>query len=155
VFAFWRVPGLNRGVTMDAMTSHVDFYPTLCELLNVDKPDWLHGSSLVTLLKGDAESVRDAIFGQINYHAAYQPERCVRTNRYNYIRRFNHCTRRALSNCDASESKTLLLDHGWDDETISEEVLYDVILDPGETVFRELTLAECPHGWKRGVGYYR
>lgn len=134
VFAFWRAPGLNGGRVVDAMTSHVDFYPTLCELLGIDAPDWLQGQSLISVLKGDEESVHDAVYGQINYHAAYQPERCVRTGRYKYIRRYNSRNRRVLANCDESQSKTLLMEHGWADEWIEEEELYDVILDPLEKV---------------------
>jgi arylsulfatase A-like enzyme len=134
VFGFWRVPGLDGGRTVDALTSHVDFYPTLCDVLGVARPDWLQGISLLPLLQGDCASVRDAVYGQINYHAAYQPERCVRTDRYKYIRRFNHRNRRVLSNCDDSESKALLMAHGWGDAEIREEVLYDIVLDPAEKV---------------------
>ena len=38
------------------------------------------------LLEGRQEKVRDEIFAEINFHTSYEPVRCVRTERYKYIR---------------------------------------------------------------------
>lgn len=133
VFAIWRGPGgFAGGKTIDALTSHVDFAPTLFDALGIEPPGGYQGVSLLPLVTGERERVRDAVFGEINYHAAYQPERCVRTERWKYVRRFNHRTRRVLPNCDESPSKSLLLDHGWGDQPVAEEELFDTALDPEE-----------------------
>lgn len=44
-------PGYQRGVASAAPVSHVDIFPTLAELCNVDAPDGLQGQSLVPILK--------------------------------------------------------------------------------------------------------
>ena len=57
--------------------------------------------------------VNDAIFGEITFHAAYEPQRAIRTRRYKYIRRFdNGHAGPVLPNIDDSPSKDLLLAHG-------------------------------------------
>ncbi len=85
------------------------------------------------LIRGETEEVREEIFAEVNYHAAYEPQRCVRTERWKYIRRFGNRRRVVLPNCDDSPSKTVWLNHGWADMEYAEEELYDVIFDPGET----------------------
>ena len=84
------------------------------------------------ILRGEAQEVRDAIYAEVNYHAAYEPMRCVRTKRWSYIRRFDHGAHPILPNCDDSPSKTLWLDHGWNELPPLEEVLYDLVFDPNE-----------------------
>jgi len=133
VVSIWRGPGgFTGGHVIDALTSHVDFAPTLCQTIGVEPPDWYQGTSLLPLVKGEQSQVRDTVYAQINYHAAYQPERCVRTERWKYIRRFNHRNRRILPNCDDSPAKTLLMEHGWATQTLAEQELYDLMLDPNE-----------------------
>ncbi len=133
VLSIWRGPGgCEGGRVIDGLVSHVDFLQTICEIVGIDPPDGCQGVSLTPLIRGEKDTVRDAIFGQINYHAAYQPERCVRTERYKYIRRFDHRTRRVMANCDDSPSKTLWVEHGWGDLPMAEECLFDVVLDPIE-----------------------
>ena len=52
----------------------------------------------------------DAVFAEITFHAAYEPQRAVRTKRYKYIRRFdNGHEGPVLANIDDSPSKTYLL----------------------------------------------
>ena len=132
VFSIWRGPsGFTGGQITDALVSQVDFFPTICEVANVTPPEGLQGVSLTPLVNGK-EKVRDHIFGEINYHAAYEPQRCVRDQRHKYVRRYDYRTRRVLPNCDPSPSKQMMLDHGWADVPIFEEALYDVVLDPHE-----------------------
>ena len=51
---FWQWPGrLGEGVDIDALTAHLDFYPTFCELAGVKLPEEmqpLDGRSLIPLL---------------------------------------------------------------------------------------------------------
>ncbi len=135
VFSIWRGPGgFTGGTVTDALVSHVDYFPTICDVAGVEKPDGLQGVSLMPLTMDPCANVRDYIFGEVNYHAAYEPMRCVRDTRYKYIRRYDSRTRRVMPNCDPSPSKAMMVDHGWRDEPIPEEALYDTVLDPHERV---------------------
>ncbi len=72
------------GKVCDAMVSHLDLYPTLCEAAGVPLPGPVEGRSLFPLLEGSEEKLHDAIFSEINYHAAPEPARRVRTQRWKY-----------------------------------------------------------------------
>jgi arylsulfatase A-like enzyme len=125
-----RLPGVfDGGRVVDAMTSHLDMFPTVCELAGVAAPAWLRGRSLVGI---DGE-IHDALFFEVNYHAAYEPMRAVRTKRWKYIRRFTERARPVLANCDDSPSKSVWLEHGWPDRPVPTEALYDLVFDPNET----------------------
>ncbi|MFQ6097649.1 MAG: sulfatase [Armatimonadota bacterium] len=125
--------GFTGGEVCDAMVSQIDLFPTICELLDVAPPDWFQGTSLMPLIRGEAQEVNEEIFGEVTYHAAYEPQRCVRTRRYKYIRRFDERDRPVLPNCDDSPSKDVWLRHGWRDRPIPAEQLYDIVFDPHET----------------------
>lgn len=134
VMLMMRGPGgFDGGKVCDAMISHIDIYPTLCDLLGIDRPEWLEGESLLPLVRGEAEEIHDELFSEVTYHAAYEPMRAVRTRRYKYIRRYDDRDRPVLPNCDNSPSKDLLLEHGWADRPPQAEQLYDLIFDPNES----------------------
>lgn len=61
-----RVPWLSSPRSSDALTSHVDLLPTLCELLGVDTPRDVDGRSLGPLLAGGTSAVREYLFSE--YH---------------------------------------------------------------------------------------
>ena len=124
--------GFTGGKASDALVSHIDLFPTVCELAGVERPEWLQGESLLPLANGEAEEVRESIFAEKTYHVAYEPERCVRTHRWKYIRRFGERTRPVLPNTDDGPSKELLLSYGWGEREIPAEQLYDLVLDPNE-----------------------
>jgi len=133
VMMLMRGPGgFTGGKVIDAPVSHLDVYPTLCELAGVEAPDWLQGSSLMPLVRGEAERLHEAIFAETTYHAAYQPHRAARTERWKYIRRFDDYEHPVLANCDESASKDLLVEAGWGDQIVPVEQLYDLVLDPAE-----------------------
>ena len=47
------------GRVLDALVSHIDIYPTVCEYLGVERPPFLQGVSLMPLLRGEtAERAR-------------------------------------------------------------------------------------------------
>ena len=83
-------------------------------------------------MRGEQTAIRDAIFAEMTWHAAYEPQRAVRTERFKYIRRFGDRDRPVLCNCDDSPSKTLLLERGWADRRVPVEQLYDLTFDPNE-----------------------
>ena len=123
--------GFVGGRCLDGLVSHIDLYPTLCDLLEIPHPDWLQGVSLLPLLHGQ-KPLRNEIFAEINYHAAYEPARALRTDRYKYIRRWNLQAHPILPNCDDSISKYLLCQAGWSEQPQPPEELYDLMLDPVE-----------------------
>ena len=128
-----RGPEIFRGGKVcDAMVSHLDVFPTLCDWLKIQPPAWLEGQSLVGVLGGKDKEIHDEVFAEVNYHASYEPQRAVRTQRYKYIKRFGGRTAPVLPNCDDSPSKTVWLEHGWRDRGQPVEELYDLIFDPGE-----------------------
>jgi len=55
-------PGYRTGRHTAALTEHVDIYPTLCDLLDLPKPDFLEGTSLVPLLEDPARPWKKAVF---------------------------------------------------------------------------------------------
>ncbi len=133
VMLIMRGPGgFEGGRVVDSMVGHIDIFPTLCELLGIEPPPWLQGVSLMPLIRGDAESVRDEIFTEVNYHAAYEPMRAIRTPRWKYIRRYDDRQAPVLPNCDDSLSKSLWLEHGWAQMAPEPEMLFDLIFDPNE-----------------------
>lgn len=127
-----RGPGFTGGKVIDAPVSHLDVYPTLCDLSGAPRPDWLQGTSLMPLVRGETDSLHDAIFAETTYHAAYQPHRAIRTERWKYIRRFDEYPHPVLANCDDSDTKDLLVKAGWGKQVVPEEQLYDLVLDPQE-----------------------
>ncbi len=132
--------GFTGGRVNDALVSHLDVYPTLCDLAGIEKPDFLQGHSLLPLVNGEVSSLRKELYAEMTWHAAYEPQRAVRTRRYKYIRRFGSRRTPVLANCDDSPSKTLLLEHGWAERTVPFEQLYDLLYDPNEAA----NLAEDP-----------
>lgn len=120
------------GAVVDGLVSHLDLFPTVCALLGIEPPGWLQGAALLPLVRGEAPEVRDAIFAEVNYHAAYEPMRAVRTRRWKYIRRYDDRERVVLPNCDNSPSKALWVDHGWQQRPRPQELLFDLMFDPHE-----------------------
>lgn len=120
------------GKVLNAMVSQMDLFPTLCDLLNIEHPGWLEGKSLLPLVRGEVPEVHEAIFAEVNYHASYEPKRAARTSRWNYVRRFGGREHPVLPNCDDGLSKDVWLKHGWKDQVVAEEQLYDTVFDPEE-----------------------
>ena len=124
--------GFTGGKVIDSMTSHLDIFPTICDLLQIEQPHWLRGKSLLPLVRGDIEELHEELFFEVNYHAAYEPMRAARTTRWKYIKRYDGRIRPVLPNCDDSESKSVLLEHGWRERIVPEELLFDLVFDPNE-----------------------
>jgi len=128
-----RYPGNPAaGCAADALVSHIDIFPTLCDLCGLDKPAWLAGVSLTDVLEGKKEQVNDAIYSEVTYHASYEPMRCIRTQRYKLIRRFDYHAGYVPSNTDNGQSKRFLLDAGIMGRPLRREMLFDLYLDPME-----------------------
>ena len=124
--------GFSGGKVIDAMVTHLDIFPTLCELAGVPLKPWLQGSSLLPLLEAPGRALHQEIFAGATWHAAYEPQRAARTLRWKYIRRFGDRDLPVLANCDDSPSKDVLLRHGWGERRLPREQLYDLVFDPNE-----------------------
>ena len=128
-----RGPGFTGGRALDALVSHLDIFPTVCEAAGAPPPPWLAGHSLLPLVAGEEEpGIRSAVFSELTYHAAYEPQRAIRTERYKYIRRFDDYPYPVLPNCDDSPSKNAYLERGWATRPVARESLHDLFFNPGE-----------------------
>lgn len=133
VMLLMRGPGgFTGGRVIESMVSQLDLYPTLCELAGVELPTFLQGTSLLPLIRGEVDAIRGEVFTEMTFHAAYEPLRAVRTDRWKYIKRFHDYDRPVLANCDDSATKDLLVEGGWREQEVPAEQLYDLILDPNE-----------------------
>ena len=124
--------GFSGGQALDALVSQVDIYPTVCALAGIERPAFLQGHSLLPAVRGEKAAVRDAVFAEVNFHAAYEPQRMARTARYKYIRRYDGRPTAAMANCDDSLSKSYMLENGWRQRAAEPERLYDLVFDPHE-----------------------
>ncbi|MGH9344450.1 MAG: sulfatase family protein [Terriglobia bacterium] len=124
--------GFTGGKVCDSMISQLDLFPTICELLTISPPAWLQGRSFLPVLRGEHSEIDDAVFAEVNYHAAYEPKRAVRTKRWKYIRHYGGYHHPVLPNCDDSPTKSYWAKNGWALQTVAPEALYDLIFDPNE-----------------------
>jgi arylsulfatase A-like enzyme len=133
VMLIMRGPGeFAGGKCIDGMVSHVDVFPTLCDYLGIDRPAWLEGQSVLPMVRGETDRVREELFAEVTYHASYEPMRAVRTDRYKYIRRYDTRDKPVLPNCDPSISKDLMIEQGWGGQPRYPEMLFDLMFDPNE-----------------------
>lgn len=93
-----RVPLLIRypklieaGSLHDAMVLNIDIAPTVLDLAGVPVPDWMHGRSMVPLLRGESVEWReDWLYEYYEFPGwhSVRKHRGVRTERYKYIHYF-------------------------------------------------------------------
>ncbi|NLF38970.1 sulfatase [bacterium] len=135
VYLIMRGPGgFSGGAVTDAMVSHIDLFPTVCETAGIARPPWLQGKSIMPLIRGETAEINDAVYGDVTYHAAYEPQRCIRTRRWKLIKRFHQAWQKpVLPNCDKGASKQVWIDHGWADMPVPPVQVYDLVFDPNET----------------------
>lgn len=133
VMLMMRGPGgFSGGKVCDALVSQMDLFPTLCETLDIAAPPWLEGRSLMPLIRGEKAEINDQLFAEVNYHAAYEPKRGVRTKRWSYMRNYDERRRPVLPNCDDGLSKDVWLEAGWRNRPVPQELLFDLTFDPEE-----------------------
>lgn len=132
-----RYPGNpSAGKAVDALVSQLDVYPTLCELAGVPAPAGLQGHSLVPVMEDGVEQVRSEVFSEVSYHAGYDPQRSVRTERYKLIRLYHDHNRPVPVNIDDGPTKSFMIEAGLLNERRDKEMLFDLYLDPVERVNR-------------------
>ncbi len=84
----WPGEGIGEGRIVPDLVSNIDVLPTLLETAGVPVPEGVQGRSFLPLLRREPQEVRDAIFAEKTFHSYYDPKRCVRTQRFKYIRNF-------------------------------------------------------------------
>ena len=78
VAALTRWPGkIASNCRSDALISHVDWLPTLLDLVGAKVPANVRGTSFLPVLLGAQTSVREEVYCEATYHATYDPVRCV------------------------------------------------------------------------------
>ena len=131
VFFMMRWPEKFRGGRVtDALTSHIDLMPTLCEWLDMASPAALQGASLAPVIDDTQTEIHQEIFGEVTLHAAFEPMRSVRTQKWLYVRRWDPRLKPVGTNIDVSYSKEWLVDRDLADRTYVSEELYDLTLTP-------------------------
>lgn len=128
-----RVPtSIKRGVSTDILLSQIDIFPTLCDLMHLEKPTYLEGKSFAKLFTEGIEDSDSEIFAEINFHTSYEPVRAIRTSRYKYIKYYDEYLNINYSNIDTSSVKNFYMNHGLRQFKKEKEALYDLYYDPDE-----------------------
>ncbi len=130
--------GWGQGCVIERLTSTIDILPTLLQACGIAVPDKCAGQSLVPLLEGGQASGQERIFAEKTFHDTYDPMRCVRTQRYKYIRYFE------VNIFEDLRLATMTRRHYWEGpwrRANFEEALYDLEQDPLEMD----DVAEQPH----------
>lgn len=118
--------------TYDGLISHIDVFPTLCELLHLDPPKHLEGKSFAKLFQGDSYEGDEFIFAENNFHTSYEPYRAIRNQRYKYIEYFDSYEKLNLSNIDNSIVKEFYEQYELRERKKDKIYLFDLIYDPNE-----------------------
>lgn len=123
----------NGGQVVEPMVSHLDLYPTLCDLLEKEVEHPLAGKSLLPLARGDVDTLHKQIFTEQTYHGPLEPLRAVRTERYKLVRHYEDTA--PLLRHDGP-SAAIMENVSWYDRPIGREELFDLYLDPLEACNR-------------------
>lgn len=74
-----RLPGVPGACRSDALVELIDLYPTLLELAGCEIPKYRDGLSLLPLVHGESDRLREDILGEVHAHTM------VRTRRWKYV----------------------------------------------------------------------
>ncbi len=79
-------PGIEK-CRIEQYVSHIDIFPTVCEILNLKKPSFLQGVSLVPLMKGKKVPIRQIYFESLHpyYSKGWAPLRGFIFDKEKYI----------------------------------------------------------------------
>jgi iduronate 2-sulfatase len=111
------VPGQKPGIRPVTMSEFADIFPTLCDLVNIPKPDWLDGISLMPAIKDPSAEIREYALSQYprgNNRMGYS----VRTKRFRYTVWFGKGFRTYMP---------------YDENAVIAREMYDYQKDPLET----------------------
>ena len=112
----------NRGAQTRGITELVDLFPTLCDLAEIEIPDYMQGTSLVPLIKSPERKWKTAAFSQFHRRPKVSADGkrymgySINTDEYHYIEWYEWDNKKGLKG-----------------EFINSE-LFDRIKDPYESV---------------------
>ena len=95
VLLIMRGPGgFERGRVFDALVSHLDVFPTHLRggRHRSARSGWKERRCCRSCA-ARSRHLHQEVFAEVTYHAAYEPQRAVRTARYKYVRRFDDAIR--------------------------------------------------------------
>ena len=124
--------GFIGGKRIDALLSNLDFAPTILDLCGIPIPEEMQGRSMLPVIRGETDRLHDWIFVEQTYHAAYDPIRGVRTERFKYIRSFEKRPFWFPPNVDGGLSKEVARRFGYFSKPRPSEMLFDLQTDPWE-----------------------
>lgn len=81
----------NKGKQTNGITELVDLFPTICEIVDVEIPDYLQGQSLVPLIKNPLQDWKQAAFSQFHRRPKVSANGkrymgySINTKKYHYI----------------------------------------------------------------------
>jgi len=78
-----KSPGVNKLHKTDLLTEFVDIYPTICDFGGVATPQFVEGSSLAALLRGERNDWVKAAFSE--HPRGKTLGKAIRTDRYRYV----------------------------------------------------------------------
>jgi len=82
-------PGvIEPGRTTEGLASLLDLARTWLDVAGASIPAAMEGASLLPILKGEKDTVRDRIFSERNWHDNWDPMRCVLTGQYKLIQNY-------------------------------------------------------------------
>ena len=121
----------NGGNSSDALTQHIDFYPTIAEIIGVPIPDHCQGKSLLPLVRDNVEAIHQYLFTEQTYHWNFDPRplRAVRSLRYKYTRCYKPDMTKGVDTGPAERWWTSV---GYKSKEIPAEQFIDLYFDPHE-----------------------
>jgi len=132
IFLIIRGEGFEGGRKINCLSSNIDLMPTILDYLKIEIPQNIEGKSLMPVLRGEMEEIRDEIFVELTYHAGYDPQRGIRTKRYKYIKNFEVRQFYFPPNVDPSFSKEYFKKLGYFEKLRPFEFFFDLEKDPLE-----------------------
>lgn len=127
--------GFTGGRVLEPMVSHLDLFPTVCELIGRQPKQQLMGKSLLPLVKDEVSQLHRYIFSEQTHHVERgpEPQRAVRTERYKYVVR--HFEKGPIMWHDGPTTP-VMREAGWYNRPQQKEALFDLYLDPMEACNR-------------------
>ncbi len=123
--------GIPSGVVSDALVSHLDLFPTFCDVLGIAAPDWLQGTTLTPVFRDPSAKVNDAVFGEQGYHClAPDPQRSIRTDRHRLTLRGPGPYLRVV---DPGPTNDWVRSFGYAERPRGGVLLWDLWTDPAES----------------------
>ena len=143
------LPGMTNQKRISALTTAVDIYPTMLQLLGDDNHPAPHGRSLVPLINGETDKHRDAVVygtyragatvtdGRFTYHSSWDPAAEINSYSSTMLKPSPDATSgKFIPGVDCPVWKMPV-----DSQPVVPELLFDRVNDP--TQEKDLSSSEC------------